>query len=415
MNNRKTNRKMLALLPEKLRFKLMRSKVKIEQEWPSTSLEIKIADTEEELESAYRLLHDSYVSSGFMNPDPTGMRVLPQHLLPQTTTIVAKWDGQVIGTLSLIRDNPFGLPLEKIFAVEDRRQNGRRLAEVSSLAVDPKYRGQVSSALFPLFRFVYQYARDCFGIHEFVIAVNPSMVDLYLGFICFERLKSKAKSYDFVKGAPAVGLYLNFETAPDRWKAIFNKMPVTRNFFKYWTEKPSNIRNRMPERSYHSASDPILTPELLQEFFLTKANLSKKLTFLELQVLLEVYPFQDFQAVLKPLYNVFTRKDVRIETHMKAEIGNEKVKAEVLNVSKTGLLLRAQMGAFPMDHEVTVKIWLNENSSTTLKAMIRWSPKNCLFGLKLVETSKEWNDMIEALEFDYNKVATKSSKLKLVA
>lgn len=414
MNNRKTSRKFLALLPESLKFKLMRKKVKIEQEWPSSSLEIKIADTEEELASAYKLLHDSYVASGFMNPDPTGMRVLPQHLLPQTTTIVAKWDGEVIGTLSLIRDNPFGLPLEKVFNVEDRRQNGRRLAEVSSLAVDPKYRGQVSSALFPLFRFVYQYARDCFGIHEFVIAVNPSMVDLYLGFMCFERLKSKAKSYDFVKGAPAVGLNLNFETFPERMKIIFDNMPVSRNFYKYWTEKPTDVRNRMPERSYHSASDPILTPELLQDFFLTKANLAKKLTFQELQILLEAYPFQEFQDVLKPLYNVFTRKDVRIETHMKAEIGNEKIKAEVLNVSKTGLLLRAQMGSFPMDHEVTVKIWLNETSSTTLKAFIRWSPKNSLFGLRLAETSQEWNDMIETLEYDYNKVA-RTTKLKLVA
>jgi hypothetical protein len=410
MNNRKLNRQILALMPEKLRFNLMRKKVKIEQEWPSTSLEIKIADTEEELESAYKLLHDSYVLSGFMNPDPTGMRVLPQHLLPQTTTIVAKWDNKVIGTLSLIRDNPFGLPLEKIFTVDNRRQNGRRLAEVSSLAVHPDYRGQINRALFPLFRFVYQYARDCFGIHEFVIAVNPSMVDLYLGFMCFEKLKSKAKSYDFVKGAPAVGLYLNFETAPQRWKQIFNHMPITRNFFKYWSDRPKDPRNRMPERNYHSASDPILTPELLQDFFLNKANLAKKLTFQELQVLMEVYPFNDFQSVLLPLYLDFTRKSVRIETHMKAEIGSEKILAEVLNVSKTGLLLRAKLESMTIGNEIEIKIWLNENSTTTLKAEIRWCPKNSLFGLRLLETSNEWMQMIEALEYDYNKPKNSSQK-----
>ncbi|MBY0415621.1 MAG: GNAT family N-acetyltransferase, partial [Bdellovibrionales bacterium] len=209
---RKFNRHLLTFLPESLRYSLMRKKVRINPAWPSPNLQIKIAETEEELESAYKLLHDSYVKAGYMNPHPTGMRVLPQHLLPQTTTIVAVWSGKIIGTLSLIRDNPFGLPLEKIFDVNDRRANGRRLAEVSSLAVDPKYRGLINTALFPLFRYVYQYARDCFGTHEFVIAVNPSMVDLYLGFMCFEKIKSKAKSYDFVKGAPAVGLYLNFET-----------------------------------------------------------------------------------------------------------------------------------------------------------------------------------------------------------
>ncbi len=177
-SRRKLSRKLLGRLPAKPRLALMRKSAKIQHEWPSRSLEIKIADTEDELSNASRLLHDSYVKSGLMNPEPSGMRVLSQHLLPQTTTIVAKWEGQVIGTLSLIRDNPFGLPIEKIFDVSSRRSNGRRLAEVSSLAIDPRFRGQSSQALFPLFLFVYQYAKFYFGTHEFVISVNPSLVDM---------------------------------------------------------------------------------------------------------------------------------------------------------------------------------------------------------------------------------------------
>lgn len=404
MNNRKTNRKLLNFMPEAFKFALMRKKVKINHEWPSPSLEIKIADTPEELESAYKLLHDSYVKSGFMNPDPTGMRVLPQHLLPQTTTIVAKWDGKVIGTLSLIRDNPFGLPLEKIFSVNDRRQNGRRLAEVSSLAVDPKYRGQINRALFPLFRFVYQYARDCFGIHEFVIAVNPSMVDLYLGFMLFEKLKSKSKSYDFVKGAPAVGLYLNFETCMERWDATFNHRPMQANFFKYWSENPEDERNRMPKRSYHSASDPILTPTLLQDFFIDKANLGSKLTYSELQVLLEVYPFPEFQKIFQPLMAEFARKNVRIETQMKAQIEPHHTMAEVLNVSKHGLLLRAPKGTLPLNEVITLKVWLNKDAMTEIKAKVKWSPNNSLFGLQLVEHNNDWDNMIAVLEQECYKI-----------
>jgi hypothetical protein len=381
----------------------MRKTVKINPEWPSESLEIKIADTEEELASAYRLLHDSYVSSGFMNADVTGMRVLPQHLLPQTTTIVAKWDGQVIGTLSLIRDNAFGLPLEKAFDIDDRRFNGRRLAEVSSLAVDPKYRGHINKALFPLFRFVYQYAKHCFGIHEFVIAVNPTMVDLYLGFICFERLKAKPRPYSFVKGAPAVGLYLNFETAPERWKKTFAHLPDTANFHKYWSEIPTTPLNRMPKRRYHSSSDPILTPRLLVDFFLSKAQLGERLTYREIQTLLNVYPFPDFQKALLPIAARLERKHLRIETQMKAELAKSDLHAEVMNVSMEGLLLRIEPGALTQGQIIDLKVWLNSDSSTHVSAEVRWSPPSGLVGLRLVNPSFEWLRMVETLEQEYRK------------
>jgi hypothetical protein len=405
-NQRRLNRQLLTLLPESIRFEVMRKNIRINPNWPSHSLEIKIADRESELESAYRLLHDSYVKAGFMSPDPTGMRVLPQHLLPQTTTIVAKWDGNVIGTLSLIRDNPFGLPLEKIFDIRDRRTNGRRLAEVSSLAVDPKYRGQINQALFPLFRFVYQYARDCFGIHEFVIAVNPSMVDLYLGLICFERLKAKPRPYDFVQGAPAVGLYLNFESVVGRWKKLFAHRPVHQNFHKYWTELPADPRNRMPERRYHSASDPILTPELLSSLFLGRAQLARRLTYREIQSLLDAYPFPAFQEVLAPLQSCLSRKDMRLETQMRAEVGTERFPAEVLNVSKAGMLLRCPSGSLAFKQSTHIDVWLNSAQSTRLEVEVRWCPQNsCLFGLQIKTVSPEWQLMVETLESEYRKLS----------
>jgi hypothetical protein len=402
-DRRRISRKLLAYLPESIRFEVMRKNVRINPNWPSESLEIKIATDERELESAYRLLHNSYVDAGFMNPDPTEMRVLPQHLLPQTTTIVAKWKGNVIGTLSLIRDNPFGLPLEKIFDVNDRRKNGRRLAEVSSLAVDPAYRGQISIALFPLFRFVYQYAKECFGIHEFVIAVNPSMVDLYLGLICFERLKSKPKPYDFVKGAPAVGLFLNFETCMERWKKAFGHRPEKSNFHKYWTEIPTDPRNRMPKRKYHSSSDPILTPKLLTEFFLDRAQLAKKLSYKEVQTLLDVYPFPEFQNALLPIQSIVSRKNVRLETQMRAEVGRDRIPGEVLNVSREGLLLRTQDEQLQVGQKTVMSVWLNETSATKLTVEVRWRPHDGLIGLKIHEPTLEWVQMIDTLEREYQR------------
>lgn len=265
-SRRKLNRKLLSLLPETLRLELIRRTARVDSQWPSPLLEIKIADADDELESAYRLLHDSYVKAGYMTPDPTGMRVLMQHHVPQTATIVAKWDGRVIGTLSLIRDNPYGLPMEKIFNLDEFRRDGKNIAEVSSLAIDPAYRGQINHALFPLFRFVYQYAWHCFEINEFVIAVNPSMVDLYLAFMCFEKIRAKTQDYEFVEGAPAVGMHLNLDTAPKRWQKAFAHRPVASNFHKYWTEIPSDSRNQLPEPRRYEAPKPMtISPELTEE------------------------------------------------------------------------------------------------------------------------------------------------------
>lgn len=409
LNRRRISRKLLGYMPDKLRFEVMRNSVRINPNWPSPLFEIKIAETEYELENAYRLLHNSYVKSGFMNPDPTEMRVLPQHLLPQTTTIVAKWDGHVIGTLSLIRDNPFGLPMEKLFDLTSRRYNGRRLAEVSSLAVDPKHRGHLNQALLPLFRFVYQYARDYFGVHEFVIAVNPSMADLYLAFMCFERLQSKSRPYNFVKGAPAVGLYLNLETGAERSHKEFSHRPDSSNFHKYWAEIPKDPRNQIPKRQYHSAYDPILTPALLSDFFLDRAQLGQRLNFKEVQTLLEAYPFPEFQKVLQPLLLTHSRKNMRLETYMRAIAGPKKVSAEVLNVSRGGLLLRTHSGTLNVGDQIELEICLNENSSTKVSAEVRWCPKNSLYGLKIIEATDEWLRMVETLEREYSKHTRKLS------
>jgi GNAT superfamily N-acetyltransferase len=403
-SQRKLSRKILALLPEKLRLAILRRMAKINMQWPSSSLEIKIAETEVELAEAYRLLHDSYINSGFADPDPSGMRVLAQHLLPQTTTIIAKWDGKVVGTLSLIRDNPFGLPMEKIFSM-------RRLAEVSSLAIHPDYRGQAYLALFPLFRFVYQYAKHYFGTDELVIAVNPSTTDMYTAFIGFEKLVSKAKAYDFVKGAPAVGLFLDFSTCESRSEKIFSKRSDSQNFYKYWLKAETHENNRLPKRTYHTASDPILTPELLKGFFLDRAQMARKLSFQDIQILLSVYPYLNYKKVLEGLNTALLRKNARLETQMRSEYGDEKIVCDVWNVSSDGLLLRTQPQALNINEKSQISVWVNENDMIRLEVEVRWCSQQSLYGLRILNSEPKWMIMIQSLESEYERKNTRSLRV----
>jgi hypothetical protein len=127
-------RKLISWLPRKQRFEVFRSFADCNPA-PSQRLVLKIAETKEELEACFAVLHDAYVDSGFMKPDPSGMRVTIYHALPATTTLCAKYDGQVVGTISLVRESALGVPLQTIFDLSPVRAKEGNIAEVSALAI----------------------------------------------------------------------------------------------------------------------------------------------------------------------------------------------------------------------------------------------------------------------------------------
>ena len=129
----------MRFLPETTRHHLLRRSVKVSQQW-AEELEVHIATTEADLESAFHLLHDSYVEWGYMAKNPTGMRILRQHLMPQSSVIIAKWEGRVVGTVSVIGDNAFGLPIEKLTNLRGHRTRARRLAKSVALLSEGKAR-----------------------------------------------------------------------------------------------------------------------------------------------------------------------------------------------------------------------------------------------------------------------------------
>src|SRR5262249_30832116 len=141
---------------------------------PPSNLTFKVAETRQELESAFRILHDAYVSMGFMRPSPSKMRITIFNALPGTCTLVALWDGEVIGTVSIIQDSPMGFPIERIYRLARVRAKDVQLAEVSALAIKKRYRGDWNMILFPLFKFMYEYCSRHLGIERILIATHPN-------------------------------------------------------------------------------------------------------------------------------------------------------------------------------------------------------------------------------------------------
>ena len=72
----------------------------------------KVSETCEDLERALRVVYTCYRRFGLMDTSPSGARVTFHHLLPDTRVLVAKKDGDIHSTLTMVVDSAFGLPME---------------------------------------------------------------------------------------------------------------------------------------------------------------------------------------------------------------------------------------------------------------------------------------------------------------
>jgi GNAT superfamily N-acetyltransferase len=287
----------MQLAPREMRFALIRSMVECEEE-PHPNLVLKIAETRDELEACFRLLHDAYVSSGYMKPHPSGMRVTIYHALPTTTTLCAKFDGKVVGTVSIVREGVFGFPMQSVFDLDAVRIQGGNIAEISALAIHPDFRKTGGTILFPLMKFINEYCTRHFDTRHLVIAVNPDRIDLYEALLLFQRLRATPiDSYEFANGAPAVGASLDLGFSNHRMREVYGHRQSRKNLHHYFFEcELANIQH--PTQPYYTTNHPVLTPELMDHFFNRRTQVFDDLDDQRRCLLRSIYALDAYAPVL---------------------------------------------------------------------------------------------------------------------
>ncbi len=399
-----------SILPRSLRFVLTRWLVDVEPH-PDERLVLKIADTKEELEACFKLLYDAYVGAGYMKPDPSGMRATIYHALPTTTTLCAKFDGKVVGTLSLIRESTFGFPLQSAFDLHEIRARGGRIAEGSALAVHPDFRKTSGSVMFPLMKFMYDYCQDYFDTANLVIAVNPDRIEMYEALLCFQRLdQAEVDNYDFANGAPAVGACLNMRTSSAMFKKFYGNRTRRKNLHVYFNK--SRLKNIiMPNRRYFTTNDPVMTPELLDYFFNQCTNGLAKLSPRQRRLLHDIYNNEDYAKVLPPLDDgpdpqVGQRKHPRYSLICPAEFlypGSDGVitaRLRVVELSETGFLAHARQ-VLPERVWGEAIVQLGSHEKSAVRAMVvrfRHKGEGGTYGFKLDEPDLAWRKFVGALQ-----------------
>lgn len=163
----------------------------------------------DELEEALKLVHYSYVRSGYMREHESGLRFNIHYASPATRTIVNVVNEDITSTVSLFSDSNLGLPLDSIYPREadELRQMGRRPGEAGMLADRRSDIRRSVKTVLDMMRMLYWTAMEI-GLTDLMVTVNPKHVTFYTNLFCFEQFGAE-KSYDAVDGAPAVLLRMN--------------------------------------------------------------------------------------------------------------------------------------------------------------------------------------------------------------
>jgi hypothetical protein len=178
----------------------------------------------EELQAAFRLAYREYLARRYCRPSSSQMHFGIYSLLPESQTFVLKQQEELVGTMSIIIDSPLGLPLEGQFPQEAAafRKEGKKLAEVSLLALDSTYfsRARFSllhfkklRGLFCLSKAMMNYARAA-KVSDLLIVVHPKheLLYSYMGFEVF----GDVKTYPGACGNLALPMRLDLESMLNR-------------------------------------------------------------------------------------------------------------------------------------------------------------------------------------------------------
>lgn len=410
---RQMMRRAFGRLPRDVRFSIYRAMVDCDPDL-DPRLELKVADTQQELEDCFRILHDAYVASGFMKPSPSGMRITMYHALPTTTTLCAKYDGRVVGTMSMIREGVFGFPLQSVFDLTAVRSKQGQIAEISALAVHPDFRKTGGAILFPLMKFMYEYSTAYFDTRHLVIAVNPDKIELYESLLFFERLQeSTVDEYDFANGAPAVGATLDLPIAKELFRRVYGKRKARKDLYSYFVQlRLPNIK--LPRRRYFTTNDPVLTPAILDYFFNQKSRVFEELDDRRKALLWSIYDQPEFRAVLPMLSESATgfhpmRKHQRFSLRCPAELqlrlgsDSRSIVMTVIEISLSGFQAQSSL-EIPVGAEGSVKVELGVRDSATLDVRVMRHHRTDTgeyYGFKLDEPDEVWRRAVSALETEY--------------
>lgn len=280
-------------LPERRRsIRLRRSKLADTTQFNEYT--IKPATTRGELIEAFSLAHDRYVQLGYMDPEPCGMRLKLQNILPSTRVFAAYHEGKMVATATLILDSPLGLPSDDIykFELDSLRAKHRFVAEGSSLVTAREF--SCSNVFMLLFKVAYAYAKYA-KVDDICIAVNPKHTRFYETILLAEPIGG-LRSFPSVKDAPAILERIELRNADGRFEEAYGMEEFDCDLYTFFFTANKGIESEWGKA--FPVGGLRMSPEDLRYFFLEKTSILSKTNIEKLSYVKKIYPDYDFGKIL---------------------------------------------------------------------------------------------------------------------
>ena len=376
--SRRTWRYLIAWLPVSLRDRIIRSLVKVPLFAFDPRLRVHVARSREDLEAAYKLLYRCYREDGLTSEQASGMRVNLFSLLPDTTTIVVKYESEVVGTVSVIRDSKYGLFTDSEYKSEndELRKIGRPI-EVSALAVDYQFRSKGHAISFLLMKYLYWYTRFWMHGSHLVCTVHPRAQDFYRALFGFER-QGPVVEYRGVQGA--LGIYLRMPLDSSHTHTLIRDHSVTnRSVTTFFLFQP-DPRFEFPPHAYGQALDPAITPELLSYFGQEKTSLLQELPEEKRDQLLIDYwliygDLKQLNSLLPDEKKYKRRTSYRTNVHLSCTVLREdgqELSGTIVDLSARGCFVAFEKNVSLRENESLTIQFRRSNQVLSAVAQVRW-------------------------------------------
>ncbi len=389
------------LIPDRLRFFSLRNQLCL-REVPSP-LVFKIAETEEELTAAFRLLHDHFLDRYGIKDQGKDIFLSKYHALPTTSVLIVRYKDIVVGTATIIRETPFGLPNGPALDLDKLRHEIPRLGELAYFAIRPEFRSGAKSIFFPFYKYMLSYAIHCMNLDGFTISVHPERAEFYEGILLFKPISDvPIENLEHHFGKPATVMTMKFSEVESRLQSVYGAKKPEQNLYHYLTQELGEDF-RLPNRHLPRVSDPVMNPTLMDYYYNQQTQIFADLTDVEKGILNAFYPFPSFRMVIPQSQNVVymhQRKFPRFEVDCRGafESGGYQHPLRVLDVSKSGLqvLLPAAVAA-----PTQVQIQVSDRQVSTVEVEPIWKSEDGMCGLRVRRADEHWYRFIGSLRSDY--------------
>jgi hypothetical protein len=130
---------------EALADRRLRRWVRLE-ETPLSQYSVRMAQTAEDFRAIFQLVKTAEAQTQIVSTRAQVKRITSPHALSESTVLVAYAGKTLVGTMTVTKDSPAGLPLDRTHAapIDELRRRKARLAEIGSMVVVRKYKGVIN-------------------------------------------------------------------------------------------------------------------------------------------------------------------------------------------------------------------------------------------------------------------------------